>query len=371
MKVADPEALLQAALAEGQSLIGAEVDRTRQRWNTVVTRDAIRHFCWAIGDDNPLWLDESYARNSAVGALTAPGTFLFTVDSLAIFPGLIGWRSLGLGQSCKWYRRVYEGEAYNCEAAYTDCQVVRRQNGRAMIVQTGSGAYRNQAGQLVASMEHTAARLNPAEQKGPRYAPRRHSYSADELEDLRARSVAETVRGAEDRYWEDTNEGDALGPIIKGPLSLTDMICWYAGGGANGRRAHRIMFKETTNNPEHWTEPDDGHPAEHVGQGHLETAVAESMGMPGPYDNVNQRTSWLGHLITDWMGDSGFLKELTCQLRRPNVFGDTQFLTGSVTKKHVDPAGDPLVSLALSGTNQLGELTTVGTAVVRLPARPG
>jgi hypothetical protein len=306
-----------------------------------------------------------------VGALTAPGTFLFTVDSLAIFPGLLGWRTLGLGQSCKWYRRIYDGEIYSCEAAYTGCRIAQRQNGRAMIVQTGTGAYRNEAGDLTATMEHTAARLNPVENKGARYSPRRNGYTPDEIEELRARSVAEAVRGPQDRYWEDTHEGDPVGPIVKGPLTLTDMICWYAGGGANGRRAHRIMFKEMTNNPEHWTSPEGGRPAEHVGQGHLEAAVAESMGMPGPYDNVNQRTSWLGHLVTDWMGDSGFLKELTCQLRRPNVFGDTQFLAGRVQRKIVDPDGDHVVHLDLSGTNQLGELTTMGSAVVRLPTKGG
>jgi len=31
------------------------------------TRDAIRHYAHGIGDDNPLWCDPSYARQSRYG----------------------------------------------------------------------------------------------------------------------------------------------------------------------------------------------------------------------------------------------------------------------------------------------------------------
>lgn len=39
------------------------------------------HSCRAIGDDGPLWPDESYPLVSSIGALTSPGTLLFTVNS--------------------------------------------------------------------------------------------------------------------------------------------------------------------------------------------------------------------------------------------------------------------------------------------------
>ena len=38
-------------------------------------------------------------------------------------------------------------------------------------------------------------------------------------------------RGAEPRWWEDVDEGDEVGPMVKGPLTVTDMICWHVGMG--------------------------------------------------------------------------------------------------------------------------------------------
>ena len=48
----------------------------------------------------------------------------------------------------------------------------------------------------------------------------------------RGRSThAESPRGAEPRWWEDVEEGDEVGPLVKGPLTVTDMICWHVGMG--------------------------------------------------------------------------------------------------------------------------------------------
>ncbi|MEZ5134631.1 MAG: hypothetical protein R2699_06125 [Acidimicrobiales bacterium] len=38
-------------------------------------------------------------------------------------------------------------------------------------------------------------------------------------------------RGAEPRWFEDVAVGDELGPIVKGPLRVTDMVCWHVGVG--------------------------------------------------------------------------------------------------------------------------------------------
>ena len=38
-------------------------------------------------------------------------------------------------------------------------------------------------------------------------------------------------RGAEPRWWEDVDEGDEVGPMVKGPLTVTDMVCWHVGMG--------------------------------------------------------------------------------------------------------------------------------------------
>ena len=41
-------------LAEAAALIGQPLRRSRLQWIETATRDAIRHFAWGVGDDNPL-----------------------------------------------------------------------------------------------------------------------------------------------------------------------------------------------------------------------------------------------------------------------------------------------------------------------------
>jgi hypothetical protein len=80
------------------------------------------------------------------------------------------------------------------------------------------------------------------------------------------------------------------------------------------------------------------------------------------------RETWLIHLCTDWMGDDGWLWKLDCEFRRFNYVGDTQWVRGVVERKALIE-GRPAVELAVSCTNQRGEVTTPGHATVLLPSR--
>ena len=56
-------------------------------------------------------------------------------------------------------------------------------------------------------------------------------YTDQEIAAIDAQYAAEGPRGPEPRWWEDVTEGDTVGPMVKGPLTVTDMICWHAGMG--------------------------------------------------------------------------------------------------------------------------------------------
>ena len=47
---------------------------------------------------------------------------------------------------------------------------------------------------------------------------------------------------------------------------------------------------------------------------HMEETRAQEIGIPGAYDYGCQRSSWLGHVLTNWMGDDGFLKSFYMEL---------------------------------------------------------
>ena len=90
--------------------------------------------------------------------------------------------------------------------------------------------------------------------------------------------------------------------------------------------------------------------------------------MPGQFDFGPQRVCWLGQVVTDWMGDDGMLKQLNASIRHPNVVGDTNTVSGTVTGKRIED-GEHLVEVQVQNTNQSGLATALGTAVVALPSR--
>lgn len=98
--------------------------------------------------------------------------------------------------------------------------------------------------------------------------------------------------------------------------------------------------------------------------------------MPGAYDDGNQRAGVIASAVTNWMGDHGFLSELSVRHRRPVILGDVVRISGTVTRRSdeerlVAPGGATArrVDLDLEARNHLGEVVSEGNAVVWLPAR--
>ena len=75
-------------IAEAEALIDVPLRRDRMQWIETATRDAIRHFAWGIGCNNPLWLDRDYAASSPYGTLVAPPCILYAVDGTVVAPKL-------------------------------------------------------------------------------------------------------------------------------------------------------------------------------------------------------------------------------------------------------------------------------------------
>ena len=85
-------------------------------------------------------------------------------------------------------------------------------------------------------------------------------YTDDEIARIDAAYADEVGRrrGAEPRWWEDVEEGDEIGPVVKGPLRVTDMICWHAGMGMGlyGVKALRLGYQQRQKVPRFFR-PDD------------------------------------------------------------------------------------------------------------------
>src|SRR5690606_3075960 len=163
----------------------------------------------------------------------------------------------------------------------------------------------------------------------------------------------EERRGAEPRYWEDVNPGDTLPVLYKGPLTLVDIIGFYAGR----RTVYNVLklaFLERRRHPANvYVSPSTNIPM-HPAAGHFDPEIAHEIGMPGAYDQGWQRMGWGAHLITNWAGDHAFVRRFAGRVTRPNLVGDLTRLTGRVTSKSKE-GGEATVDIEWWGTNQRGE----------------
>ena len=195
-------------------------------------------------------------------------------------------------------------------------------------------------------------------------------YTEEELQRIWDAIDSEEVRGADPRYWVDVQVGDPLPVVVKGPLVLSDVIGFKMGWGshfvhhirANETRMRMIKrhpgipLRDTLNLPD---VPEAVHMVD-------ETSTA--IGFPAWYDYGYQRVAWAAHLMTDWIGDDGWLKELEVEVRLPNIHGDTQWYKGHVTRKWQEKE-EHLVECKIWAENQRGEVTAPGRAVVGLPSK--
>ncbi|MBI4334428.1 MAG: MaoC family dehydratase N-terminal domain-containing protein [Chloroflexi bacterium] len=358
-----------------RSRIGSPVPRGQQ-FNEVATRDAIRHFAQGYGDVNPLWCDDSYAGRTRYGCIVAPPLFLYSCEwsgQGAAAMGLRGAHSLWTGDEWEWFHPVRVNDRITFEEKLLDLREVQGKFAARLFEQIAEKTFKNQSGQLVARCLMTCRRFTryPESEKGEKrdkYQDARKKYDREELQAIFADYDKEEIRGGSPRYWEDVREGDALAHVVKGPLTVTDVIAWYIGMGPQPFiRAHGIRLAYDRRHPAAAIPNALGIPDVPM-RVHWEDDLARTIGFPAAYDMGNQRITWVSQVMTNWTGDDGFLKKFKIQLRRPNLIGDTCWCRGKVIRKYV-ANGEHLVDCELWADNQRGERSAIATATASLPSR--
>lgn len=364
-------------LARAEALEGSPI--RLEPFNDEATRDTIRHYAYGIGDDNPLWCDPDYAATTPFGDVLAPPTFLYSSFDGAIGAGFPGVQPIYAGTEWTFERRVARGDEIVPRATFGP---LRRLSGRTasdMVIQTADVTY-DVRGATVARARASTFRVGRrgASSGGLSYERRdEHVYSDEEAQAIRAAVLGEVHRGAEPLVFDELSVGEPVPPVVKGPIDRITMTSYYAGCiGSPGYKACELAWKYRE-----WAETaperlpsnyDPSYFAETVlpSIGHQDTDVAREIGMPNAYDNGPQRCGWFGHAVTSWMGDAAFLRRLAVRLRRPDIFGDTVWVGGTVTG--LERAGDHgVVEVELVATNQLGEQVAEGRAEVLCALDPG
>jgi acyl dehydratase len=362
-------------LADMRALIGTELRTEACLNNEYATRLAIMRFCEGIGDDNPLWMDATYAAGTRHGTQIAPPSFVFA----CLGSVQVGWPGLG-GFHCEtkmsFKKPIRVGDKIDATVVFDgfDGPIADSNFGGRRIKDYLRQEYRNQAGEVVATFICSRMRFERGEMQkraSGREIELPHPWTDEQLAEIEAQVLAEQPRGATPRYWDDVQVGDELDVITKGPLGLTDFIAFIAAGAAPIPRiaAHSVALKRYHKHPKWAFRDPRTHALEPVYSVHYNDYAAKLQGAQIAYDVGIQRTSWQIHSLTNWMGDDGALKAITGQYRSHVYLSDVVRLGGRIEAKEVDEDGDHIVRITTWATNQRGQQVMPGTAVVALPVR--
>lgn len=353
-----------------RSRIGVEWQRKEPYYNTSATKDTIRHFAHGIGDTNPLWTEEEYAKKSRYGCIIAPPCFLYSVHwplgQGGGMPGIHGWHA---GNDWEFYRPIYVGDEFTVTETLTDLEEKKSQMAGRTFISYGITTYKNQRGEVVARAKGWCvwAERGASGEKGKYLKTQKATYTKEELKAIEMDYDREEVRGTKPRYWEDVEEGEQLTPVVKGPLTMRDIYAWLMGAGSPYIRAHGIELAYRRKHPAIAMVDKTTGQLDIPELVHMEESRAREIGLPSAYDYGSQRISWLGHLMTNWIGDDGFLKRLYAELRLFNYVGDTTWCKGRVVRKSMKNE-ECLVECEIWCENQRGEIIAPGRATVILPS---
>jgi acyl dehydratase len=373
---AAPGIITAEGMAAARELIG--VTRSLRPWNSEVTADNIWHFAMGIGDDNPLWNDPQYAMGTSWQGLVAPPTYLYTCTGggspvgttvapigLEVLPGVL---ALWTSDRWHWYEPTRAGMHLSAtEELHSLDELPDTGRGRRVEQVERQKFYGD--GQLLAICDKTSRRIErvntaatrpPPEYEVPKYTPMELDRIAHQYEE-----EYRQLRGAVPRPGATVAEGESLGRLVKGPLTITNIVAWLIGWGSAICQPHRMQYSYLREHA--WARLfDESMGVDDVIEApHFSPYLARESGMATAYDFGAQRISWVAHLLTDWCGDSGYVCDLFVRLARPNYVGDTTWIEGNVTStSHTDQGW--IIECALSATNQRGELTAEGTGTVVL-----
>ncbi len=158
-KSADYGRITEEGIAELIGRIGRE--RPIASWNEVASKDAIHHFAEGLGDDNPLWRDEEYAKKTKYGCIIAPPLFLHSCvmpSGGAPGGGLPGVFGLWAQDYWEWYQPIRVNDRITGTGKLVTVNVKEGRFAGRMVEQTLLNTFYNQRGEVIARYWNTALR---------------------------------------------------------------------------------------------------------------------------------------------------------------------------------------------------------------------
>jgi acyl dehydratase len=376
----------------------------------VVTAEGLLDVALMVGDLNPLYFDEAYARTSPVGRLTASPAWFGQVlaphagcrttyisgqsnleyhdgapdppkqdsgpphhwrDNLRAFLGSVGW---------EYVRAPEPGDEISATGQVFDVQSKYSRRLGPFALVWGDIEYRRQGGELLARGIGSTIVYDVDRRGAGQVEPPAEGASRDEARaDVDEVSPVEALKGVwrrahEPFYWEQVQVGAEIAPLLKGTLDHAEIAAYTVRAGKESAadvelaRARDLLLSGDAIEAASLYRRIAADPAFDFGMArHVDDAVAQAEGAPGAFDIGVQRASWAQQAITNWVGDHGTLLAFSLEIRGFVIVGDAVWCKALVKDKRIEDSAHVL-DLQVWVENQRGERVAVGTAVVELPA---
>jgi len=352
-----------------------------QPMNEWVTTDSIKHFASGMGDRNPLWWNEDYAKKTKWGGIIGPPTF---VDWVAApytcrkvrSPFEHGFVGLPTGPNRKMFEVIRPGDRIKVVDKWLGMKEIKTKDERfRFFISTEERTYTNQKKQTVAIINANwgiLATYVEAKTLGKLFGGagrERKKITNEEREAIIKGYETETRRGYDTLFWEDVKVGEEVNLHTVGPLTAWDTAAFLEAipGRAIAfddeweRIKTDFQFSWLDPNLNAWTTGGEGHFRDGGGHSHMITG-GYSFGFGGQQEGLICRA------ICNWMGDDGFVKKMDSQFRAPSTWSDLLITKGKVTNKSVE-SDEHLVNLEFRCETKDATLLTSSKVTVLLPSR--
>ncbi|MFC1994089.1 MaoC family dehydratase N-terminal domain-containing protein [Chloroflexota bacterium] len=141
---------------EVREAIGKEIDSVVVE----VEKGAIRRIAQAVGDPNPLWQDEEYAKKSRYGGIIASPTYIASIrtgEGIAALPPVPLKRVLNGGNELEFFHPIRPGDILTSRRILADVRQNESSKGK-MVVMVLETTYTNQKGEVVAKNRQSIIR---------------------------------------------------------------------------------------------------------------------------------------------------------------------------------------------------------------------
>jgi acyl dehydratase len=346
----------------------------------VATEESMKRMGKIMDYWNPLWHDEQYAMNTRWGGLIAPPfyqqRFAMVQFDLRATPEVGIGDHVWMGEDWEFFQPVRPGDTFKAWSRHPQLEETTSLDGqgpRQFRLLASDVDIFNQRDELVSNekrIQHMVYHAEPptrSREPMPEYV-----YNQEELDFIYRTTDEEEIRGDNIRFWEDVNVGDETRPVVLGPSTILDVIGIYAMHMENmmpirdmrKKAPGALLIDPVTNVYHHGIESHLlDRAAQYTGQN-----KSMMLGRTRAAHYAVQGRNMMVRLVTNWMGDDGFIRKFKWRYLAATYIGDTLIGRGKVVNKHLEN-GEHLVDLAVWAENITGNIGGAVSATVRLMSK--